>query len=158
MKKQLLFIVCSICCMHVSTATAQTSHLENAFVAISKISGFQTYTKQQIIDEWEMSEDNIMIYEELGEVIMAFYGNADPREQFLAITGAIPKSMLYKERKQDGERHITRFYTETDAHGTGYLLYTCVGRGPNDTVAMLYKGRSEAFYKNVLDGDTYRWY
>lgn len=99
-----------------------------------------------------------MLSEELGEVVMAFYGNADPRKQFLAITGAIPRSMLYKEERKDGDRHITCFYTESAAHGTGYLLYTCVGRGSNDTVAMLYKGRSETFYKEVLDGDTYRWY
>ena len=131
------------------TAIAQTSQLEQAFKSISLLDNFETFDRQQMIDilEWK---DNPRISEELGDVTMTIYGNADPREQFLAILANIPASLLYKEIRDERDK-ITRFYTETDKQGNGYFLFTFVGWGSNDTVAMLYKGCDEATYKKLID-------
>lgn len=151
MGKYKLIAACAITCMLVSCSTAQETQLEKAFTAISEIDGFETFNREQIV-ELGWNEDDPRLSEELGEVMMALCGNADPREQFLAILEDIPAGMLYGETRDERDK-ITRYYTETDAMGIGYFLFTFVGWGGNDTVAMLYKGRDEGFYKALLDGD-----
>lgn len=143
-------------CLLSSTAMGQEAQLEKAFTALSQLSGFQTFTRAQMIENLGLDEDSPMVAEEMGDVVLTIYGNADPREQFLATLEMIPRGMIYSETID--ERHVIRFYTETSALGVGYLLWTFVGKGSADTVAMLYKGRDEGFYKAIVDSDQRRFY
>lgn len=156
MNKQILIAACALLCMLACPAMGQEAQLEKAFTAISQLSGFQTFTRQQMIDLLDLGEDSPMVAEEMGDVVMTAYGNADPREQFLATLEMIPRGMIYRETID--ERHVIRFYTETSALGVGYLMWTFVGMGSADTVAILYKGRDEGFYKAIVDSDPRRFY
>ena len=140
------------CIMLVSavTATAQTAEIEKAFVAISELPGFMTANRKQIVEDWEWDQNDPRISPELGEIKATVYGNADPRDQFLAILDKIPANLLYSETRDDRDK-ISRFYTETDVNGVGYLMYIFVGWGGNDTFAMLYKGCDEATYRRLVD-------
>ena len=133
------------------TASAQEAEIEKAFVAISELSGFQTYNRKQMIEEMGWNEDDPSISPELGDIKVTIHGNADLRVQFLAILDNIPANFLYSEMRDERDK-ITRFYIQTDTNGVGYLLYTFVGQGGNDTVAILYKGGDEATYKRLVDG------
>lgn len=130
--------------MLLGTISAQESQLEKAFTAISKLNGFTTYTKQQLINEGRV-ENNAA----LGDVRMAIHANAEPREQVLSILENISSSLLYNEERDERDK-ITRDYIETDAQGVNYMLYVFVGKGGNDTVAVLYKGGDEATYKALI--------
>lgn len=147
MKKRLFITACSLL-MLLGTISAQEAQLEKAFAAISGLDGFQTLTRQQLIDEgW--SEDG-WLSKELGDARMTTHPNADLRKQVLAILETIPGSLLYGEERDESDK-ISRYYTETDANGVGYFMFVFVGWGGNDTVAMIYKGRDEATYKALLD-------
>ena len=147
MNKKILITACCLFLL-LGTISAQESQLEKAFTAISKLDGFQTYNRQQLIDNgWDA--DNPRLSKELGNVKMAIHANAEPREQFLAILETIPSSLLYDETI-DERYKVTRYYTETDAQGIGYFLFAFVGKGGNDTVAMLYKGGDEDMYKALI--------
>ena len=144
MNKKVLITACYLF-MLLGTIQAQEAQLEKAFTAISKLNGFETYTKQQLINEGFIANNP-----QLGDVKMTIYGNADPREQFLAVLETIPSRLLYNEIRDERDK-VTRYYTETDAQGVSYLLYAFVGKGGNDTVAMLYKGGDEATYKAMIE-------
>ena len=145
-----LLIATCIMLMSAATANAQTAKIEKAFVAISELPGFQTFNRKQMIEDTDWDEDDPRISPELGEIKATVYGNADPRDSFLAILDNIPANLLYSETRDERDK-ITRFYTETDANGVGYLMYIFVGWGGNDTVAMLFKGCDEATYRRLVD-------
>lgn len=156
MNKQILIATCAMLCLLSSTAMGQEAQLEKTFTALSQLSGFQTFTRAQMIEDLGLDEDSPMVAEEMGDVVLTIYGNADPREQFLATLEMIPRGMIYSETID--ERHVIRFYTETSALGVGYLLWTFVGKGSADTVALLYKGRDEGYYKAIVDNEPNRFY
>lgn len=145
----MIIFLCAIS-LSAMTATAQSSKIEGAFIAISQIPGFETFDREQIIETLGWGEDDPRISTELGEVWVTIYGNADPREQFLSILDNIPANLLYKEWRNERDK-IDRYYIETDANGESYFMYIFVGWGGNDTIAMLYKGRDEATYKQFID-------
>lgn len=147
----LILVICAIS-MSAMTATAQSAKIEEAFVAISQIPGFETYNREQITENLGWSEDEPRISKDLGEVMATIYPNADPREQFLAILDNIPANLLYKEWRNERDK-IDRYYIETDTNGVSYFMYIFVGWGGNDTIAMLYKGCDESFYKRLVDGE-----
>lgn len=148
-----LNLIVAICAVSMSamTATAQSAKIEEAFIAITQIPGFETfYNREQIIEDFGWGEDEPRISKELGEVMLTIYGNADPREQFLAILDKIPANLLYKEWRNERDK-IDRYYIETDANGVSYFMYIFVGWGGNDTIAILYKGADEATYRQIVD-------
>ena len=145
----LILVICAIS-MSAMTAFAQSAKIEEAFVAISQIPGFETYNREQIIENLGWSEDDPRISKELGEVRVTGYPNADPREQVLAILDNIPANLLYNETGDERDK-ITRYYIETDANSVGYFMFIFVGWGGNDIFAMFFKGGDEATYKQLVD-------
>lgn len=145
----LIIFLCAIS-MSAMTASAQSAKIEEAFVAISQIPGFETFNREQIIENLGWGEDDPRISKDLGEVMVTIYPNADPREQFLAILDNIPANLLYKEWRNERDK-IDRYYIETDTNGVSYFMYIFVGWGGNDTFAMFFKGGDEATYKQLVD-------
>lgn len=146
-KLNLMIAICAVS-MSAMTASAQSAKIEEAFIAISQIPGFETFNREQIMEDLDWDEDEPALSKEWGEVWATAYGNADPREQFLAILDNIPANLLYKEERDELDK-ITRWYIETDADGVGYFMYIFVGWGGNDTFAMFYKGADAATYERL---------
>jgi len=122
------------------TTNVFTSKLNRAFENISQLDGFQllSYTA----DEYGYPK-------EMGNMKMACYGNAEPRNKVLEILSTIPKNLL-KIDHRDANDKVTRYYLEKGNNGIPFLMQTFIGHGGNDLCVWLFTGASYEYYQNFI--------
>ncbi len=102
------------------------SSVEGAWESIMSIDGF----------EKDMAEASLFNFpESFGQGRLAIHANASQREGFLAVLDAIPADCLLGQLSD--ESFDERLYLEQTGDDSFSVLYTLVGTGGADTVAML---------------------
>ena len=127
---------------HVKSQRVENStNLSFAFDKISKLPDFHTMSK---------SELEGMYPPEWGNVSCVVYRNAEPRQKVLEILKEIPHELLYSVQHTENDK-ITRIYIEVASNGKAQMLYTFIGKGPNDLVVSLFNGASLDVYQKAGD-------
>ncbi len=126
MKRIISLTVSLLGCIIISFAENNNRSVEDIFNFASQIEGFQ---------ELENVKDYYDFPNGLGKAKMIIHGNAEPREEVLALLAQLPDgSMVYDDTDERGR--FDRFFLDE----ANNLLYVHIGINGNDSVLILFKG------------------
>lgn len=127
MKRILSALTLLIFTVMITFGQAYSLSVEEVFEAVSQIDGFQKV---------KYLEDGFKFPKNLGKPKMIIHGNAEPREEVLALLAQLPDgSLVYDDTDERGR--FDRLYLD---EATDNLLYVHIGINGNDSVLIFFKG------------------